>query len=108
MSNDISIESVLSQIRAVSAQAHAGSTTSVTGSQPAVDFGAVLKKSIDAVNDVQQSSDEMKTKFEMGDPSVNLVDVMVASEKAKIAFTAMSEVRNKIVQAYHDVMNMPI
>lgn len=108
MSNDVTIESVLSQIRAISAQINSSSTASVAGNQSTVDFGAILKKSIDAVNDVQKTSDELKTKFELGDPSINLVDVMVASEKAKIAFTAMSEVRKKLVQAYQDVMSMPI
>jgi flagellar hook-basal body complex protein FliE len=46
--------------------------------------------------------------FESGDANVSLAEVMVASQKASVSFQAMLQVRNKLVEAYKDVMNMPM
>ena len=48
------------------------------------------------------------TAFEMGDPNVNLSEVMVAIQKANVSFQAMTQVRNNLVSAYKDIMNMPV
>ncbi len=107
--NSISIDQVLSQMRVLAAQAQ-GQTQPANNAAPVQgpEFSSLLKKSIDAVNEVQQTAGDLKTRFELGDQSVSMVDIAVASEKSKIAFTAMTQVRNKLVQAYQDVMNMPI
>ena len=47
-------------------------------------------------------------RFQMGDDSVNLSDVMISMQKASINFQATVQVRNKLVQAYHDIMNMQV
>lgn len=60
------------------------------------------------VNDAQQKSGALAKAFEMGDPSADLAKVMVASQQSQIAFRATVEVRNRLVQAYQDVMNMPL
>jgi flagellar hook-basal body complex protein FliE len=60
------------------------------------------------VNETQQASSDLKTSFEMGDPNVNLVDVMIASQKATVAFEATVQVRNKLVRAYEEVMRMSV
>jgi len=96
------------QMRVMAAQAKGVEDVSAVNSNSGADFSAMLAKSINAVNDTQQASGDLKKRFEMGDQSVGMVDVAVASEKAKIAFTAMSEVRNKLVKAYQDVMSMPV
>jgi flagellar hook-basal body complex protein FliE len=44
----------------------------------------------------------------MGDPNVDLVRVMLASQQSSVSFRATVEVRNRLVQAYQDVMNMPL
>lgn len=75
---------------------------------PQADFGALLKQSIDKVNETQQTAGQMSASFETGDPSVELGEVMVALQKADLSFKAMTEVRNKLVDAYKDVMNMPV
>lgn len=72
------------------------------------DFSNMLKSALDDVNELQQTSGELKTKFTMGDPNVSLVDTMVAAQKAGLAFDATLQVRNKLVEAYKDIMNMPI
>ncbi len=72
------------------------------------DFGALLKGAIDHVNDIQNKADSLETSFETGDPNTSLVEVMVALQKANVSFQAMTEVRNKLVSAYQDIMNMPM
>ena len=106
--SDMSVDQVLMQMRVMAAQAKGVQDVSAADSKSGADFSAMLVKSIDAVNDSQQTSGDLKKRFELGDQSVNMVDVAVASEKAKIAFTAMTEVRNKLVKAYQDVMSMPV
>lgn len=106
--NNMNVDQVLMQMRVLAAQAKGVQDVSGVESGKDSGFSDLLVKSIDAVNESQQASGDLKKRFEMGDQSVNMVDVAVASEKAKIAFTAMSEVRNKLVKAYQDVMSMPV
>ena len=72
------------------------------------DFGDLLQKSIDGVNETQQKAGELTKAFEMGDRNVDLAEVMIAVQKSNVSFQAMVQVRNKLVEAYKDVMNMPI
>lgn len=106
--NNMSVDQVLMQMRVLAAQAKGVQDAANIEPKSGADFSDMLVKSINAVNDSQQASGDLKKRFELGDESVSMVDVAVASEKAKIAFTAMSEVRNKLVKAYQDVMNMPV
>lgn len=71
-------------------------------------FGEVMSQAIHKVNDVQKTSAAMATAYERGVPGVDITDVMIASQKASVSFQAMVQVRNKLVEAYRDVMNMPI
>jgi len=72
------------------------------------DFSQLLKKSIDTVNETQQQAGAMKQAFETGQGDVDMAEVMVAIQKSSLSFEAMVQVRNKLVDAYKDVMNMPI
>ncbi|MEA1136005.1 flagellar hook-basal body complex protein FliE, partial [Klebsiella pneumoniae] len=56
----------------------------------------------------QQASNQLATAFEIGKSGVDLTDVMVASQKASVSFQALTQVRNKLVQAYQDIMQMPV
>lgn len=71
-------------------------------------FGDLMTKAISNVNDVQQKSSSMADAYEKGVAGVDITDVMIASQKASVSFQAMVQVRNKLVDAYKDVMNMPI
>jgi flagellar hook-basal body complex protein FliE len=71
-------------------------------------FAELLKSSIDAVNQTQTTAAEMAAAFERGDQSVGLPEVMIALQKASLSFQAMTEVRNRLLNAYQEVMNMPI
>ena len=71
-------------------------------------FGSLMKASVNAVNDVQQHAGGLVQSFELGDPNVEVSEVMVALQKADISFKAMTEVRNRLVDAYQEIMNMPV
>ncbi len=71
-------------------------------------FGELMSQAINKVNDVQKKSSAMADAYEKGVAGVDITDVMIASQKASVSFQAMVQVRNKLVEAYRDVMNMPI
>ena len=71
-------------------------------------FQQTLSNAIDNVSRTQQSASDLQTAFELGDPRADLARVMVAMQQSQVAFRATVEVRNRLVQAYQDVMNMPI
>lgn len=71
-------------------------------------FAELLKSSINAVADAQNTATDMAAALELGDKSVSLPEVMIALQKASLSFQAMTEVRNKLVNAYQEIMNMPI
>lgn len=82
----------------------------IGGSQPAQapSFNNMLQHAIDGVNNQQQTADKLQTAYENGDPRADLTKVMIASEKASVSFQALTQVRNKVVQAYEDIMKMPL
>ncbi|HET8699085.1 MAG TPA: flagellar hook-basal body complex protein FliE [Gammaproteobacteria bacterium] len=71
-------------------------------------FGELLKASMDAVNQAQTTAQDMAAALERGDANVSLPEVMIALQKASLSFQAMTEVRNRLVNAYQEIMNMPI
>ena len=73
-----------------------------------VDFSQVLKSAIDQVSQAQQQAQQMSQNFASGQGDVNLQDVMVNLQKASLSFQAMVQVRNKLVSAYQEVMNMQV
>ena len=105
--SDIDISQAISQLQAMAAAAQ-GQVAPKADAGNAGEFGAMLKSAIDNVNDIQQQAGKISDSFEKGDPQTDLTEVMVALQKAKISFQAMVEVRNKLVVAYQDVMNMQI
>lgn len=75
---------------------------------PAADFTATLKASIAEVDAAQKASAAATQRFQLGDPQVSLEETMVAMAKANLSFQQMIQVRNKVVAAYQDIMNMPV
>lgn len=104
--NDINVNELLSQMRSLAAlaQGQAPAPTGATGGE----FANLLKNSIDSVNTQQQKAAAMTRAFETGEPGVDLAEVMIAMQKASISFQAMTQVRNKLVSAYQEVMSMNI
>jgi flagellar hook-basal body complex protein FliE len=117
MSN-MQINSVLAQIRSLQQQTRIGAPNL----RPAADmagpgaaqapvansFANVLKAGLDKVNETQASASRMATAFERGDPGADLAQVMLESQKANVSLRAAVEVRNRLVSAYQDIMNMQI
>lgn len=108
MMSDMNINNVLAQMRVMASQAQNKPQVNMDQQVQGAGFSQLLKDSVNAVNDAQKQSGALKKRFEMGDKEVSLVDVSIASEKAKVAFTAMTSVRSKLVKAYQDVMSMSV
>jgi flagellar hook-basal body complex protein FliE len=101
------IDRALAQLRAASAAA-GGSSSSGAGAPAAIDFGQVFRSALEQVNSAQQDTGRLAKEFELGGANVNLHDVMISLQKANVSFQAMVQVRNKLVSAYHDIMNMQV
>ncbi|TWH16890.1 MULTISPECIES: flagellar hook-basal body complex protein FliE [Pseudoxanthomonas] len=122
-----SISSILSQIRAY--QGQLGQAAARTGDVARGDaiqglagmqapgtagvsgvpsFTQTLANAMQGVNAAQARAGELQAAFERGEPGADLARVMVASQQSQVAFRATVEVRNRLVQAYQDVMNMPL
>ena len=105
------IDSLLGQLRATAAQA---SAPGKLASGPAAaqvagpDFATLLKNSLDGINSSQVESTRLAREFELGARDVSLNDVMISMQKANLSFQQMVQVRNKLVSAYHDIMNMQV
>jgi len=109
------INSVLEQMRAMKMQAQQGSMqegiaqpAAVTKGADQPDFGEMLKGAVDKVSESQANAKALATAFERGDAGVDLHQVMISMQKASVSFQAMTQVRNRMVTAYEDIMKMPI
>ena len=80
----------------------------VEGTTKAPSFGDLMTQAVNKVNEVQKTSNAMADAYERGVAGVDITDVMIASQKASVSFQAMVQVRNKLIDAYRDVINMPI
>lgn len=105
--NTIDVNGLLQQMRALSAQAELR-PRAPAATEKAADFGGLLKKTIDGVASSQNTANALADKFERGDPGTDIGSVMVALQRADLSFRAVAEVRNKLVDAYKDVMNMQV
>jgi len=103
--NEINASQLLNQIRTMGRDLQ---PIQSTAEPQRSDFGDMLKSSINAVNDVQQQASALKVNFENGNTDKSLAEVMIAAQKADLSFRAVTEVRNKLVSAYQDIMNMPV
>jgi len=110
------VDSLLAQMRSAMAIAQGGvaplappkATAGTTGASGATDFAAVLKSSLDSVAQAQNHAESMQQSFVMGDDKVSLSDVMIDMQKANISFQTTVQVRNKVIAAYNDIMNMQV
>ncbi|WP_213876041.1 flagellar hook-basal body complex protein FliE [Pseudomonas sp. dw_358] len=109
MSQGIEFNRLMLDMRSM--QADAMATPKVASTVPAVgqsSFADLLGNAVNKVNDTQTASNQLSNAFEIGKSGVDLTDVMIASQKASVSFTALTQVRNKLVQAYQDIMQMPV
>jgi flagellar hook-basal body complex protein FliE len=102
------IDQMLGVLRATAAQAAGKPSEPQAAAAGGADFAQVLKNAIEQVNQTQQQAEDMAAKFAAGDGNTNLHEVMISLQKANVSFQEMVQVRNRLVTAYHDVMNMQV
>jgi flagellar hook-basal body complex protein FliE len=106
--SSMQIQQVLAEMRSLQARASGVSDgVSAVGTQPS-DFANLMKNSVDHISTMQNQASALAEAYEAGDKSVDLTKVMLEVQKAGLAFRAMTEVRNKLVDAYTQVMNMSV
>jgi flagellar hook-basal body complex protein FliE len=110
--SQMEIDAVLAQIRSISSQPRVGmpsmggaGATPQTGKS---EFASLLSKGIDSVNQSDQRATQLSNAFQRGEPGVELPQVMLEMQKATLSFRAVTEVRNRLVTAYQDIMNMQV
>ncbi len=114
--SQMAIDQVLAQIRALSSQVRldaprplglgAPAQPGATSPSGASEFASILKRGIDAVNQSEQRASTLADAFSRGAPGVSLPQVVLQVEKASVSFDALTQVRNRLITAYQDIMNM--
>ncbi|HQS57103.1 MAG: flagellar hook-basal body complex protein FliE [Gallionellales bacterium 35-53-114] len=106
------VDGLLAEMRAAMVTAQGGGVAkageAAAGGAGKVDFASVLKSSLDGVAQAQNQATTLQNAFVMGDDKVSLSDTMIAMQKANISLQATVQVRNKVVAAYNDIMNMQV
>lgn len=103
--SDMEISKVLAQMRTMSAGLKPPPAAAEPAAKP---FTEVMNQAIRQVNEQQSLANDMATGFQTGTTDASVAEVMVQMQKASLSFQAMTEVRNKLVDAYKEIMNMPI
>jgi flagellar hook-basal body complex protein FliE len=105
--SSMQIQQVLAEMRSLQARASGVAEPPTASAQPS-DFANLMKNSVDQVATMQNQASALANAYEAGDKSVDLTKVMLEVQKAGLAFHAMTEVRNKLIDAYTQVMNMSV
>jgi flagellar hook-basal body complex protein FliE len=118
MSNDINTSSMMLQMRSMTDMAasnvvplkmnNEGLPSLGSQASQGVEFGSLLKSALQQVNSIQTESRQLKNDFISGKEGVDLVQVMIASEKSSVAFGATLEIRNKLLKAYEEVKSIRV
>ena len=72
------------------------------------DFGDALLDAIEQASGSEKAASDASTRFAAGDPSIGIHEVMIASEKANIAVRYATTLKNKLVEAYRELMNTQV
>jgi len=104
--NSQGIDQLLQELNRMATQAggEGGSADGASG----VEFGEALKAALEQVNSAQNDAARLQQEFDMNAPNVNLHDVMASLQKASLSFQTMVQVRNRLVSAYQEIMNMQV
>jgi flagellar hook-basal body complex protein FliE len=100
-------------ISAISAIARAGGVAPLdaargAGAAGASGFAEALGKALSSVNEAQQRAEAMARQFQLNDPNVTLEETMIAMQTANISFQSLVQVRNRLLSAYHEIMNLQV
>jgi len=103
--SDINAVNLFTQIQSMAAKAE-GTVADTESNQPS--FSSAFQNALHQVTDLNDQADSLKTRYELGDPKVSVAEVMIATQKSNIGLEAAVRVKNKLVQAYQDIMSMPV
>ena len=108
INSQANIQSMLETLRAHQTQAaNISGKADGVGDAQRVDFGQSIQRALQQVNAAQVQSDQMVARYERGE-DVPLTDVVLSMQKASLSFEATLQVRNKVMKAYEDILNMPV
>jgi flagellar hook-basal body complex protein FliE len=104
--SDVKMDSLLGELRRLRTLA----SGEIGGAKTAAprDFGSLFESMLNSVNNAQGRAAELTRAFEFDDNKVDLAEVMIMQQKARLSFQTVLQVRNKLVSAYQEIMNMPI
>ena len=80
----------------------------VKGAEPGTGFQGALTQALQSVSSAQNDAVRLQREVQLDNPAVSIEQTMVAMQKAQIGFQATLTIRNKLVQAYTDIMNMSV
>lgn len=106
--SSLQIAQVLAEMRALQTRATGMPADAPQSVAQPSDFAQLMKSSVDQIATMQNQATALADAYETGDKSVDLTKVMLEVQKAGLAFKAMTEVRNKLLDAYTQVMNMSV
>ena len=101
-------QALLAEMKALESLASSASVQPAAQDPQSPSFVEMLEQAINQVNETQQHASDLRKRFELGDQSVDIAEVMVAASQSSISFEALMQVRNKFLTAYQDVMNMSV
>ena len=99
--------SILNQNQALQRAAGRGAAGGAEGAEGGADFSTAINNALQQVNAQQQRASELSEAYERGDTH-DIVSVMIERQKASLGFETTLQVRNKLLSAYRDIMNMPV
>lgn len=87
-----------------------GQPLSTQKAQPAEagSFQATMAQALRSVSEAQNESEALQRELQLGNPEVGIEQTMMSMQKAQIGFQATLAVRNRLVQAYSEIMNMQV
>ncbi len=107
VNSNANIQAMLATLRAHQAQAAGGAAALESPAVEKPDFGESVKSLLNQVNDAQMRARQMTEAYERGE-DVPLTVVVLAMQKSSLSFEATLQVRNKVLKAYEEIMNMPL
>ena len=105
--NNIKMNALIQEMQSIAAAAKQVEQQEAANKMD-TNFSELLKDSINKVNDMQQTGSAMAKEYELGNKDVELADVLIQMQKASVSFQAMTQVRNKLITAYQEIMSMQV
>lgn len=102
------INAVLAQMRVLAQDIRPASEAVAQAQPPATEFAGAMADALQSVKEAQGTATDLVNRFETGKDDTSVAEVMVAMQKASIEMQAMTEVRNRLVEAYREIMSMPL